>query len=132
MRVLTILTTGDADHGHRSTHTRRYTGSLRPQEGPLPEVRQTRPTERTCTRGVRTVAYKAIVFLEITYGEYGARCEGSTTFRNTPEGVLPKALYDNRVRDLVLDRILQDGMSIGRTLASLRREFLLDLSSGFV
>ncbi|HMB08618.1 MAG TPA: hypothetical protein VKP69_33415, partial [Isosphaeraceae bacterium] len=49
-----------------------------------------------------------------------------------PEGVLPKAQYDNRVRDLVLERILQDGMSIERTLASLQREFLLDLSSGFV
>ena len=32
-------------HGYRSTHTRRYTGSLRPQEGPVPEVRQTRPSQ---------------------------------------------------------------------------------------
>ena len=46
--------------------------------------------------------------------------------------MLPRALYDNRVRDLVLERILQDGMNIERTLASLRREFLLELSSGFV
>jgi hypothetical protein len=46
--------------------------------------------------------------------------------------VLPKAHYDNRVRDLVLGRILQDGMNIERTMASLRREFLLELSSGFV
>jgi transposase-like protein len=103
-----------------------------PKKAPCPKCGQLGRRKRTCTRRVRTVAYKAIVFLEITYGEYGARCECSTTFRNTPEGVLPKALYDNRVRDLVLDRILQDGMSIERTLASLRREFLLDLSSGFV
>ncbi|MBV8316662.1 MAG: transposase [Planctomycetaceae bacterium] len=48
------------------------------------------------------------------------------------EGVPPKARYDNKVRDLVLDRILQDGMSIERTLASLQRGFCLDLSSGFV
>ena len=120
-------------HGHRSTHTRRYTGSLRPQEGPLPEVRQTRPSEaeRSPAR-VRTVAYKTIAYLEITCGEYHARCDCCTTFRNTPEGVLPRALYDNKVRDLVLDRILEDGMSIERTLESLRREFLLDLSTGFV
>jgi transposase-like protein len=32
----------------------------------------------------------------------------------------------------VLDRLLKDGMSVERALASLRREFLLDLSTGFV
>ena len=46
--------------------------------------------------------------------------------------MLPKAHYDNKVRDLVLDRILKDGMNIERTLESLRREFLLELSTGFV
>jgi transposase-like protein len=103
-----------------------------PKKAPCPKCGKLGRRKRTCTRSVRTVAYKAIVSLEITYGEYGARCGCSTTFRNTPDGVLPKAQYDNKVRDLVLDRILQDGMSIERTLASLRREFLLDLSSGFV
>jgi transposase-like protein len=78
------------------------------------------------------VAYKTIVYLEITCGEYQAKCDCCTTFRNSPEGVLPRALYDNKVRDLVLDRILKDGMSVERTLESLRREFLLDLSTGFV
>jgi MULE transposase-like protein len=103
-----------------------------PKKAPCPKCGKLGRRKRTCTRSVRTVAYKAIVCLEITYGEYGARCECSTTFRNTPEGVLPKAQYDNRVRDLVLDRILQDGMNIERALVSIRREFLLDLSSGFV
>jgi hypothetical protein len=46
--------------------------------------------------------------------------------------VLPKAHYDNTVRDLVLDRILKDGMSIERVLESLRRQFLLELSRGFI
>jgi transposase-like protein len=78
------------------------------------------------------VAYKAVAFLEITCGEYAARCPCCTTFRNSPEGVLPRALYDNKVRELVLDRILKDGMSVERTLESLGREFLLDLSTGFV
>ena len=72
-------------------------------------------------RKVRTVAYKAIASLEITRGEYAARCDGCKTFRNTPEGVLPKALYDNKVRDLVLDRILKDEMNVEQTLESLRR-----------
>jgi hypothetical protein len=84
------------------------------------------------TRTVRTVAYKAIAVLKVTYGEYAARCGCRTTFRINPEGVLPRARYDNKVRDLVLHRLLKDGMSIERALASIRREFLLDLSPGFV
>jgi len=95
---------------------------------PCPHCGKPGRRKRTRTRTVRTVAYKAIALLEITYGEYQARCDCCTTFRNNPEGVLPKAKYDNRVRDLVLD----DGMSIERALASIRREFLLDLSPGFV
>lgn len=78
------------------------------------------------------MAYKAVAFLEITCGEYAARCDCCTTFRNSPEGVLPRAQYDNKVRDLVLDRIVKDGMNVERTLESLGREFLLDLSTGFV
>src|SRR5512135_3372175 len=81
---------------------------------------------------VRTLAFKAVAFLAVTYGEYAARCDCRTTFRNSPEGVLSKAHYDNQVRDLVLDRLLKDGMSIERALESIRRDFLLDLSSGFV
>jgi transposase-like protein len=78
------------------------------------------------------VAYKTVAFLEITGGEYQARCDCCTTFRNSPEGVLPRALYDNKVRELVLGRVIEDGMSIERILKSLRREYLLELSTGFV
>jgi hypothetical protein len=103
-----------------------------PMKAPCPKCGRRGRRKRTLTRTVRTVAFKAVAHLEITYGEYQARCDCCTTFRNTPEGVLPKAKYDNKVRDLVLGRILEDGMSIERTLRSLRREFLLELSSGFV
>ena len=103
-----------------------------PKKAPCPHCGKRGTRKRTQTRTVRTVAYKTIAYLEITYGEYQARCDCRTTFRNTPDSVLPKAKYDNKVRDLVLDRILKDGMSVERTLASLAREFLLDLSSGFV
>jgi hypothetical protein len=103
-----------------------------PKKAPCPECGKLGRRKRTFTRTVRTVAYKAVAFLKITCGEYGARCDCRTTFRNSPEGVLPRASYDNKVRDLVLDRILKDGMSVERTLGSLRREFLLDLSTGFV
>jgi hypothetical protein len=103
-----------------------------PKKAPCPQCSKLGKRKRTCTREVRTVAFKAVASLKITYGEYTAQCECCTTFRTTPEGVLPKAHYDNKVRDLVLDRIIKDGMSIERILESLRREFLLELFSGFV
>src|SRR3954454_6381553 len=103
-----------------------------PKKAPCPRCGTRGRRKRTRTRTVRTVAYKGVAVLEVTYGEYAARCDCCTTFRNNPDGVLPKAKYDNKVRDLVLDRLLKDGMSIERALASIRREFLLDLSTGFV
>ncbi len=103
-----------------------------PKKAPCPQCGKRGRRKRTLTRTVRTVAYKAVAVLEITYGEYAARCRCCTTFRNSPEGVPPKAKYDNTVRELVLDRLIKDGMSIERALASIRREFLLDLSTGFV
>src|SRR5438309_1237291 len=103
-----------------------------PKKSPCPRCGRHGRRKRKITRRVRTVAYKAIAYLEITCGEYQARCDCCTTFRNTPEQVLPRATYDNQVRDLVLERVVEDGMSIERTLASLRREFLLELSTGFV
>ena len=78
------------------------------------------------------MAYKPVAYLDITYGEYRARCGCCTTFRTHPPGVGLRARYDNKVRRAVLDRILDDGMSVERALASMRREFLLDLSDGFV
>jgi transposase-like protein len=104
-----------------------------PKKAPCPKCGKSGRRKRKLTpRRVRTVAYKTIAYLEITCGEYQAKCDCCTTFRNTPEGVLPRALYDNKVRDLVLERIIEDGMSLERTLKSLRREFLLELSTGFV
>src|SRR4051794_33293263 len=104
-----------------------------PKKAPCPKCgKHGRRKRKLPPRRVRTVAYKAVAYLEISCGEYQARCGCSKTFRNTPDGVLPKATYDNTVRDLVLDRILKDGMNVEQTLDSLRREFLLDLSTGFV
>src|SRR4051812_13716330 len=102
-----------------------------PKKAPCPKCGKRGRRERTITRRARTVAYKAVAYLEITCGEYAARCECSAAFRNTHEDVLPRAACDNKVRDPVLDRILKDGMSVERTPQSLRREFLLELSSGF-
>jgi hypothetical protein len=104
-----------------------------PKKAPCPQCGKHGIRKRKLApRRVRTVAYKTVAFLEITCGEYRARCACCKTFRNSPEQVLPRALYDNQVRDLVLGRILEDGMSIEQTLTSLQREYLLDLSTGFV
>lgn len=103
-----------------------------PKKAPCPKCGRRGRRKRTLTRTVRTVAYKAVAVLEVTYGEYAARCRCCTTFRTSPEGVPPKARYDDRVRELVLDRVLKDRMSVERVLASLRREYLLELSTGFV
>jgi hypothetical protein len=104
-----------------------------PKKAPCPKCGRLGRRKRTLPpRRVRTVAYRAIAYLEVTCGEYRARCDCCTTFRSTPDGVLPRAAYDNTVRDLVLGRIIEDGMSVERALQSLRREFLLELSTGFV
>jgi len=104
-----------------------------PKKAPCPKCGKHGVRKRKVTpRRVRTVAHKTVAFLEITCGEYQARCDCCKTFRNTPEGVLPRALYDNKVRDLVLERLIEDGMSIEQLLESLRREYLLELSTGFV
>src|SRR4051812_19684047 len=71
-----------------------------PRKAPCPTCGKPGRRKRTRVRTVRTVAYKAVAVLEITDGEYRACCDCCTTFRNTPEGVLPKAQYDNKVRDL--------------------------------
>jgi hypothetical protein len=81
---------------------------------------------------VRTPAYEQSVVLDVTYGEYQARCSCRKTFRTTPPNVEPRTPYDNTVRQAVLGRILDDGMSVERVLISMRRDFSLDLPDGFV
>jgi transposase-like protein len=104
-----------------------------PKKAPCPQCGKHGTRKRkVAPRRVRTVMYKTVAFLEITCGEYQARCGCCTTFRNTPEQVLPRALYDNKVRDLILQRLIEDGMSVEQTLKSLGREYLLDVSTGFV
>jgi transposase-like protein len=81
---------------------------------------------------VRTIAYKQIVYLEIEYAEYRARCNCCKTYRSSPVGVDFKCRYDNKVREAVLDRLLDDRMSVQAVRQALARDFLLDLSEGFV
>src|SRR5262245_58055489 len=84
------------------------------------------------TRRVRDIAYREIVLLEIEVGEYRARCSCCKTFRALVQGIEPRAEYTNRVREAVLDRLLDDRMSIERLRRALKRDFHLDLSDGFL
>jgi Transposase len=84
------------------------------------------------TRRVRDIAYQQILLLEITVGEYRAGCACCKTFRSTIEGIEPRAEYSNRVREAVIDRLLDDSMNMERLRLALQRDFHLDLSDGFL
>ena len=103
-----------------------------PKKAPCPHCGKKAKRVRTHERRVRSIAYRQIVFLKITVGEYQARCGCCVTFRTSPEGILPRHKYDNKVREAVLDRILDDGMNVEATRHSLERDFFLNLSTGFV
>lgn len=113
-------------------HVRTIPVRCAPSQAPCPDCGQLGRRKAIHHRRVRTLAYKRVLYLDVTYGEYRARCRRRKTFRTTPPGVEPRALYDNAVRQAVLDRILHDGMSVERVIASMRRDFYLDLSDGFV
>lgn len=113
-------------------HVRTIPVRCAPAKAPCPHCGKLGRRKATHNRLVRTLAYKQVVFLDVTSGEYRARCSCRKTFRTNPPDVEPKALYDNTVRRAVLDRILDDGRSVERVLASMRRDFYLDLSDGFV
>jgi Transposase len=88
--------------------------------------------KRRLNRKVRSLAYGQVIWLHVFSAEYRARCHCRKSFRSCPPEVTPKADYDNLVRQAVLNRILDDGLTVERTRAAMKRDFLLDLSSGFI
>jgi hypothetical protein len=103
-----------------------------PKTYPCPHCGQRGRRKQTHTRSVRDLAYGEILLVEITVGEYRARCGCCKTFRSSIEGVEARAEYTNRVRQAVIDRLLDDGMSMERLRQALQRDFHLDLSQGFL
>jgi hypothetical protein len=69
---------------------------LQPKKAPCPTCGKQAPRKDVLNRLVRTIASKKVVFLDITYGESRARRGCCSTFRTTPPGVEPRALYDNK------------------------------------
>jgi hypothetical protein len=105
---------------------------LQPKTYPCPTCGRRGIRVRRLNRFVRSLAYLQVVWLHVFYAEYTARCSCCKSFRSCPPGILPKADYDNLVREAVLNRILDDGLNVARTLQAMSRDFFLPLSSGFV
>jgi len=103
-----------------------------PKHYPCPDCGTNGRRVRRLRRRVRSLAYRREAWLDVHYAEYKARCRCRKTFRSRPADVPPKAGYDDLVRRAVLDRLLDDGLNVERARAALRRDFLLDVSSGFV
>lgn len=103
-----------------------------PKTYPCPHCGRRGRRKRRLRRRVRALAYQHEAWLDVTYAEYRARCRCRKYFRSWPLDVPPKAAYDAAVRQAVLDRVLEDGLNVERTRRAMKRDFLLDLSSGFI
>jgi hypothetical protein len=104
----------------------------RPKTYPCPTCGRRGHRKRRLDRYVRSIAYGRVLWLHVFYAEYTARCDCRKTFRSWVPNSCPKAEYDDLVREAVLNRILDDGLNVQRTIACMKRDFLLELSSGFV
>ena len=103
-----------------------------PRRAPCPSCGRRGHRKRLLHRRVRTLAYRRVAWLEVTYAEYRSRCGCCKYFRTWPLDVPPKADYDTTVRQAVLDRLLRDRLNVEQTKAVMRRDFLVALSDGFV
>jgi hypothetical protein len=103
-----------------------------PKKAPCPHCGRLGKRKDWHERTIRSIAYQAILLIHVTTAEYRATCACCTTFRTQIEGIEPKAHYDNRVREAVLDRLLDDRMSLQQIQQALRRDFYLELSDGFL
>jgi hypothetical protein len=103
-----------------------------PKKAPCPHCGQHGRRKDFHYRTVRSIAYKAVLLRHVTTAEYRATCTCAATFRTQIEDVEPKAHYDNKVREAVLDRLLDDRMTVQQIQLALQRDFCLDLSTGFL
>ena len=104
----------------------------RPKSYPCPTCGRRGHRKRRLDRYVRSIDYQRPLWLHVFYAEYTARCDCRKSFRSCPPNLCPKAEYDNLVRQAVLNCILDDGLNVERTRARMKRDFLLDVSTGFV
>src|SRR5438067_8604793 len=103
-----------------------------PKTYPCPTCGRRGHRKRRLNRYVRSLDYGRVLCLHVFYAEYTARCDCRKYFRSWVPNSCPKPDYDTLVREAVLNRILDDGLNVQRTIAAMKRDFLLELSSGFV
>lgn len=103
-----------------------------PKTFPCPHCGKHGRRRKVHTRQVRDIAYREIVIIKLRVGEYRARCSCCKTFRAQVEGIDARAQYTNQVREAVIDRLLDDSMSMERIRQALLRDFHLELSDGFL
>lgn len=103
-----------------------------PKKAPCPHCGRRGQRKDFHYRTVRSIAYQAVLLVHVTTAEYRARCDCSVTFRTQIDGIAPKAHYHNKVREAILDRLLDDRMTIPQIQHALQRDFYLDLSTGFL
>src|SRR5436309_5704382 len=103
-----------------------------PKTYPCPTCGRRGHRKRRLDRYVRSIDYGRVLWLHVFYAEYTARCTCRKSFRSWVPELCPKADYDNLVRQAVLNRILDDGLNVERTRLAMKRDFLLELSSGFI
>lgn len=104
----------------------------RPKTYPCPTCGCRGHRKRRLDRYVRSIDYLRPLWLHVLYAEYTARCDCRKSFRSWVPNLCPKAEYDNLVRQAVLNSILDDGLNVERSRARMKRDFLLDLSTGFI
>ena len=103
-----------------------------PKTHPCPQCGKRGRRKRILCRRLCSLDYHKEAYLDVYYAEYKTRCPCCKFFRSWPLDVPPKSHYDASVRQAVLDRILDDGLNVERALASMKRDFGLKLSQGFV
>jgi hypothetical protein len=103
-----------------------------PKTHPCPTCGKRGRRKRYLRRRIRSLAYRQEAYLDVRYAEYRSRCSCRKYFRSWPLDVPARSDYDGLVRSAVLDRLLDDGLNVERTRACMKRDFLLELSGGFV
>lgn len=106
--------------------------SCHPRKAACPSCGVLGRRERIRTRLVRSIAFRQVVWREVRYGEYAAKCQCCKSFRTHPDDIEPKAKYDNQVRQAVIDRILVDKLNATAVQQAMKRDFFLELSTGFI
>lgn len=99
---------------------------------PCPHCGKRGRRKRPLHRRIRSLAYRQVAHLDVYYAEYQSRCSCCKFFRSWPLASPPKSDYDDLVRMAALDRLLEDGLNVQRTIVAMNRDFLLSLSEGFI